>query len=172
MKRRHWLTVVIACTAAAPVGAARAERGDTQGPVERDVERGAAKAERGAKRAAEKTERGAEGAGERLGEGADRAADKIGKTAERAGNRIEKETSVAAGELSDTVITAKIKAAYVGEDLLEGSDVSVDTEDGGEVTLSGSVRSEAARRRALEIARRTNGVVRVTDALKVKGARR
>ena len=47
-----------------------------------------------------------------------------------------------------------------------GMRVDVDTFK-GTVTLSGRVKNEAERQRALDIARRTDGVVSVKDALQV-----
>lgn len=73
----------------------------------------------------------------------------------------------AGAELSDTWITTKVKASFVGEDALKGSDISVDTNRDGVVTLTGTVPNEAARARAMTIARTTKGVVRVVDAMKL-----
>jgi hyperosmotically inducible protein len=67
-------------------------------------------------------------------------------------------------------ITAQVKAAIVSDDALQRSDVKVDT-DGDVVTLRGTVPSEAARARALEIARTTTGVGHVEDRLEIEAAR-
>lgn len=69
--------------------------------------------------------------------------------------------------ITDTWITAKVKWFFVGEDLLKGSDISVDTKD-HVVTLTGSVRSAAGRTRAVHLARETDGVTRVVDQLTVR----
>lgn len=68
--------------------------------------------------------------------------------------------------MEDAWILTKVKTSFVGEDALEDSDINVDVKD-GVVTLKGTVVSAAGRERAKEIARETDGVVRVTDQLKI-----
>jgi hyperosmotically inducible protein len=73
-----------------------------------------------------------------------------------------------AGEkISDAWITTKLNWFFVGEDVLDGSDIDVDTKD-NVVTLKGTVRSEAARARAKVLAERTDGVKSVRDELVVR----
>jgi len=96
----------------------------------------------------------------------DRRADDRRPAADR-GAPVERRTG--AGEaVSDSWITTKVKAQMVGVDQLKGSDISVDTDRDGVVTLTGSVPNEAARARAIEIARTTKGVHRVVDQLKLR----
>ena len=71
--------------------------------------------------------------------------------------------------LTDGWITMKIHASFIGEKALRDSDVDVDT-DNRLVTLKGTVRSEAGRRRAVAIARGTEGVGNVVDQLRVERA--
>lgn len=72
-----------------------------------------------------------------------------------------------AGEtIDDAWITTKVNWFFMGEDALEGSDIDVDTEN-NVVTLQGTVESEAGRRRALELARMTEGVREVRDQLTI-----
>lgn len=66
----------------------------------------------------------------------------------------------------DAGLTAKIKAKMALDDAIEAARLDVDTAH-GVVTLSGSVRSEAERQRALQLARETDGVTSVTDRLTV-----
>jgi len=74
----------------------------------------------------------------------------------------------AAGEaIPDTWITAKLKAKFVDEKVLDGSDISVETKD-HLVTLGGTVGSPVAKDRAAEIALGTEGVVRVVNEIVVK----
>ena len=68
--------------------------------------------------------------------------------------------------ITDAWITAKVKWFFVGEDLLKGSDINVDT-DKHVVTLKGSVTSGAGRERAVALAKRTGGVQRVVDQLTI-----
>lgn len=82
-------------------------------------------------------------------------ADRIDQGAERA------EAALAAGRL-----TAKIKAKMALDDTLDGSAIDVDTA-GTVVALSGAVGNEGQRRRALQLARETEGVTSVTDRLEV-----
>jgi hyperosmotically inducible protein len=65
--------------------------------------------------------------------------------------------------ISDSWITMKIHSEFVPEDALDGSDIDVDTRL-GVVTLSGTVPTEAGKKRAVEIARTTDGVKSVNDS--------
>ena len=65
--------------------------------------------------------------------------------------------------------TTKIQAKFFADRDVKGHRVSVDTKD-GIVTLSGTVESEAARSRAEQIARNTDGVKDVHDNLAVGNA--
>ena len=79
-----------------------------------------------------------------------------------------KDAASAAGEAAtDTWITAKLKTKFADEKVLDGSDISVETND-HLVTLRGTVASGAAKDRAAEIARGTEGVVRVVNEIVVK----
>ena len=68
--------------------------------------------------------------------------------------------------ITDGWITTKVKWFFVGEDLLKGSDINVDTNN-HVVTLKGTVTSNAGRDRAIALAKRTSGVQRVVDQLTV-----
>jgi osmotically-inducible protein OsmY len=54
-----------------------------------------------------------------------------------------------------------------GVEALKNSEIHVDTDHEGVVTLTGTVPSETARARAVKIARGTKGVHRVVDELKL-----
>ena len=69
--------------------------------------------------------------------------------------------------IDDTTVTTRVKTAMLNDEQVGGMRVDVDTFK-GVVTLSGRVKSEAERQRAVEIARRTGGVVEVKDALQVE----
>jgi len=60
-----------------------------------------------------------------------------------------------------------VKWFFIGEDSLKGSDINVDTSNYN-VTLKGTVPSAAAKARAFELAKDTDGVARVDDQLIVK----
>lgn len=67
-------------------------------------------------------------------------------------------------KITDAWITTKVKWFFVGDDLLKGSDIDVDTKD-HVVTLKGTVKSAAGRTRAVALASDTEGVRRVIDEL-------
>jgi osmotically-inducible protein OsmY len=54
----------------------------------------------------------------------------------------------------------------MGDDLLKGSNISVET-DKNVVTLKGTVKTSAGRTRAKELAMQTEGVHRVIDQLTI-----
>ena len=68
--------------------------------------------------------------------------------------------------ITDAWITTKVKWFFVGEDLLKGRDITVDTTN-RVVTLKGTVTSPAGRNRAVALAKRTSGVQRVVDELTI-----
>jgi osmotically-inducible protein OsmY len=73
-------------------------------------------------------------------------------------------------KITDSWITTKIKANFVNEDLLKGSDINVDT-NSHVVTLKGTVPSAAGRARAVALAKSTKGVTSVHDALTIAPAK-
>ena len=80
----------------------------------------------------------------------------------------EGKTTAPRKEVFDPLVTAKVKTKIIKDDLLDQSDINVDTDTDGMVTLKGTVASDAAKTRALELARTTEGVRRVVDRLEVK----
>jgi hyperosmotically inducible protein len=82
-------------------------------------------------------------------------------------------TSVAATQVStikDGWLVMKVHSEMVDEDVLDGSNIDVDVSN-GVVTLQGTVPSEAARSRAIAVAKANDGVKRVVDQLKIAPAR-
>jgi hyperosmotically inducible periplasmic protein len=67
---------------------------------------------------------------------------------------------------SDPAITAAVKGKLLGDPLVSGLRIDVDTTD-GVVTLTGRVRSQAERDQAMRLVRDTNGVKSVDDNLTV-----
>ena len=67
----------------------------------------------------------------------------------------------------DSAITAKVKAALLREQQLKSLDVSVETYR-GEVLLSGFIKDEAQRKKALQVASAVSGVTGVKDGLAVR----
>ena len=71
--------------------------------------------------------------------------------------------------ITDTAITAKVKAKLTAEDKLENSDISVVTTN-GVVTLEGNASSSNAKEMAEVLAKTVDGVKSVDNSLKVPGS--
>lgn len=77
-------------------------------------------------------------------------------------------TSEGTGQyIDDTVITAKVKAALIENDLTKATEINVETFK-GVVQLSGFVSSQASANKALELARNVSGVKGVTNDMRLK----
>jgi osmotically-inducible protein OsmY len=68
--------------------------------------------------------------------------------------------------IDDTTITTRVKTAMLNDEQVGGLRIDVDTFK-GVVTLSGRVKNQAEKAQAVALARRTDGVVEVKDALQV-----
>jgi len=164
--------------------AAKGTAGTAESKVERNVDRGAEKTKAGVDKAidksaegigtaTEKTREGAETAWEKSKDGAEvawvktkqgtaKVADKSAQGASKAGEGIAK-----AGEaIADTFIKTRIHSKFVDEELLKGSDISVDVND-HVVVLSGTVPSEAGRARAIEETKKVDGVNKIIDRMTI-----
>jgi hyperosmotically inducible protein len=73
--------------------------------------------------------------------------------------------------VSDAVITTKIKAEFAKDKGVSATNIKVDTDDKGVVTLSGNAKDKAEVDRALKIARDTKGVTSVKNAMVVVGGK-
>lgn len=127
---------------------------------------GCDRSETPSERAAERAEDRAEAAAERAEDRADAAEDRADAAGPGLGERTEAAAGRAGQAIDDAKITTTIKGKYIGDDVLEGSDISVDTEQ-GVVTLTGTVRTEAAKQRANEVATGVEGVASVNNQLTV-----
>jgi hyperosmotically inducible protein len=77
-------------------------------------------------------------------------------------------TQQSTGEvIDDGVVTAKVKAALIEDPVTKAHQINVETFK-GTVQLSGFVESDAARNRALQLAKDIDGVRNVKDALEVR----
>ena len=85
--------------------------------------------------------------------------------------RIGEATAKAANQAEDAIkhgaVTAKIKSKMALDDLVKARNIDVET-NGTVVTLTGVVGSEAERKRAMELAKETEGVTSVIDHLRVR----
>lgn len=75
--------------------------------------------------------------------------------------------STAGAYIDDAAITTKVKTAIFNEPSLKLFDIGVTTED-KVVHLSGSVKTRAEMAKALEVARKVQGVKSVKNELKIK----
>ena len=93
----------------------------------------------------------------------DKARDTGAKVGEATANAINQTKD----QLASASITARIKSKMVLDDVVKARNINVDT-DGSVVTLTGVVGSEAERRRAVQLAKETEGVTSVVDHLDVR----
>jgi hyperosmotically inducible protein len=103
---------------------------------------------------------------ERTKEGATKTKDAVVKGARIVADKTEDGLSKTGEVMTDGWITSRVHARFVNEDLLKGSDISVDTSK-HVVTLKGTVTARAGRNRATTVARQTEGVRRVVNQLTI-----
>jgi osmotically-inducible protein OsmY len=105
-------------------------------------------------------------------DGAEKAKDAVVKGATVTADKTKEGLSKTGEVMTDEWITGRVHARFVDEDLLKGSDISVDTRK-HVVTLKGTVIAEAGRAQATKLAKGTEGVHTVVNRLtigpKVKG---
>jgi hypothetical protein len=94
-------------------------------------------------------------------------ASKAREAGAKVGEKVAQAANTAGELLEDGQLTAKIKSKMTLDDLVQARTIDVDTQD-AVVTLSGRVRSEAERQRAVQLARETAGVKSVVDRLTVE----
>jgi osmotically-inducible protein OsmY len=92
-------------------------------------------------------------------------ADKSKKAAGKTKEAVSKTGEV----ITDAWISSRIKTKFMGDEALRASDIKVDSND-HVVTLTGTVPNEAARAKAVAMAKEVEGVNRVVDNLKVAPA--
>ena len=110
--------------------------------------------------------KGTSGTMEKTKEGAKKVAEKTKEGAVKVGEKTKEGLSKTGEVITDAWITSRVHSKFVGEDLLKGSDINVDTND-HVVTLKGTVPSAAARARAIAEAKEVEGVHRVVDQLTI-----
>jgi hyperosmotically inducible protein len=115
-------------------------------------------------KAAEKTKSGVDKAIDKSAEAVNKATDKSKEGAATAADKSAQGVGKAGEAVTDVWIKARVKSKFVDEDVLKGSDISVDVKD-HVVTLSGTVMSEAGRARAIEETRKVDGVSQVIDKM-------
>ena len=107
-------------------------------------------------------------AGTDMGNAAARTADKAADRADRAADKTASATKKAGRAIDDGWIKSKIYAQYMADwnTVLDDSDIDVDV-DKGVVSLKGTVKTAAAKAKAVSIAKATDGVKSVKDELRV-----
>jgi hyperosmotically inducible protein len=69
--------------------------------------------------------------------------------------------------IKESVITTKIKAEYAKDKQVSFRHIHVDTDDKNVVTLSGNAKSKAEMNKAVSIAKKTEGVAKVINHIKL-----
>jgi osmotically-inducible protein OsmY len=93
--------------------------------------------------------------------------EKVRETGAAIGATVAAGAAQAQQALNEGSLTAKIKSKMALDDTVRAAAIDVDTV-GGVVTLSGTIRSEAERAKAVQLARETEGVTSVTDRLVIR----
>jgi len=91
---------------------------------------------------------------------ASRQAESIKEHAKTAADRVGK-------QISDALVTTKVQAMFYLDREVKAADIDVTTHD-AVVTLTGTVDSDAVRKKAVDDARSTDGVKQVVDKLTVR----
>ena len=92
--------------------------------------------------------------------------DKTKEGAAKVGDKTLGGVNKASDGIGDAAIVSRVKSRFVGEDLLKGSDIKVES-DQHVVTLRGTVASDAGRARAIEIANGIDSVQHVINELTI-----
>jgi osmotically-inducible protein OsmY len=96
----------------------------------------------------------------------EKATTKVAGTAKKGAAKTKQAVSKTGEAITDGWITSRIKTKFLGEESLRASSINVDTND-HVVTLKGAVPNEAARSKAVALAKEVEGVNRVVDNLQV-----
>jgi hyperosmotically inducible protein len=104
--------------------------------------------------------------GDKTKDGAEKVKDAVVKGVTVAAEKTKDGLSKTGEVMTDEWITGRVHARFVDEDLLKGSNISVDTSK-HVVTLTGTVAARAGRSRATTVARGTEGVHRVVNRLTI-----
>jgi osmotically-inducible protein OsmY len=99
-------------------------------------------------------------------EGAEKTKDAVVKGTKTGVDKTKDGLSKTGEVMTDGWITTRVHERFVGEDLLKASNISVDSRN-HVVTLKGTVMGRAARTKAAEIAKGTEGVHRVVNQLTI-----
>lgn len=70
-------------------------------------------------------------------------------------------------KVEDSVITAKVKAAFAKDKAVSATDIKVETDSNGLVQLSGNAKSRAEADKAVQLTKKVKGVTAVKDDIVV-----
>lgn len=70
-------------------------------------------------------------------------------------------------KVEDSVITAKVKAAFAKDKAVSATDISVETDSNGLVQLTGHAKSRAEADKAVQLTKQVKGVTAVKDDIVV-----
>jgi hypothetical protein len=136
-----------------------------RGPQGTEVEFHNAEAERHLDQAGHHLGQGARELGAAVAQGAQALGKQVGPAARELGHEVKEKVGPA---LSDTAITASIKAKLLADSDLRDASIDVTT-SGGEVTLSGRAATPGQKAKAEKVAVETTGVRRVVNNVGVGG---
>ncbi|WP_338766208.1 BON domain-containing protein [Massilia sp. METH4] len=161
-------------TGAAVAGTGAAVAGSAAAAADRAGDRTAAALDRAGDRTAaatanarEKASDLAQNAKEKTSDLAQTTKEKTSDMAQSAKEKTASATGTAQAAMSDTMITAKVKADMAADKTVKATDVHVETQK-GVVMLSGFVPSKAEADRAVELAKGVQGVTDVKSSIQVK----
>jgi osmotically-inducible protein OsmY len=100
---------------------------------------------------------------------ADNMANETKDAANNAANETQQAANTVGEKVDDGVLTTKVKAALLADDIVKGLDINVDSQN-GTVSLKGSVESQTQVDRAVEVAKGIEGVQNVDNQLVVNAA--
>ena len=98
-----------------------------------------------------------------IGERVDRALDRLG-------DNLREGWEEARGAVNRMGLQARVYSRVRWDKALENETIEIDVQASDAVVLRGSVKSETAKHKAIELARDTVGVARVVDELTIAGA--
>jgi hyperosmotically inducible protein len=122
-------------------------------------------AEQASKKASKAAEEEAKKAGEQIDEAASKSKQEIDEEAASAKKAVEE---TAKGEGTSPQLQGQLERKLSTDQRLHGSDITTAVDDKGVVTLSGTVPTEKAKTRALQVTTSLKGVTEVRDELKVQ----
>ncbi|HKB11083.1 MAG TPA: BON domain-containing protein [Vicinamibacterales bacterium] len=142
----------------------------TSGKADSKIDKAGEKTKSGVDKAIDKSTDASETAWEKTKEGANTAWVKTKDVGAKAADKSSQGVARAGEAITDTFIKTRVHSKFLDEDVLKGSDISVDVKD-HVVTLSGTVPSEAGRARAIEETKKVDGVHKIIDRM-VVGAKK